>query len=107
MLLNIVVFVSLSVFVGLQGSIPIQIRWLITTVLFILFIALVGKRVTAEKKNGRLEGGRYEGIMIDQRYKMSLSRLQIVMWSILVLGTLTIVGLDRCIPVILGEKAIL
>jgi len=51
-------------------------NWLLNLVLFAAFIIFIGKGIT----------GRWSGLLIDDRYKMSLSRLQTIAWTVLVLS---------------------
>lgn len=50
--------------------------WAINAVLLIAFVLVLGHGMT----------GRWSGILIDERNKMSLSRLQLVIWTILILS---------------------
>jgi uncharacterized BrkB/YihY/UPF0761 family membrane protein len=50
--------------------------WLINLVLFLVFIIVIGNGVT----------GRLSGLLIDDGYKMSLSRMQTIAWTVLVLS---------------------
>src|SRR5260221_3374225 len=57
------------------------LTWLIIVGLFLAFLFIVGHGIT----------GRLQGLLIDERNKMSLSRLQMVLWTIVILsGLLTI-----------------
>src|SRR2546423_884710 len=59
----------------LPSSLRLQ-NWLINLVLFLLFIIILGNGIT----------GRWEGLLIDDRKKMSLSRLQTIAWTVLILS---------------------
>ncbi len=54
------------------------LAWLITMLLMIVCFAIIGRLPPIVD---------WRGVLIDQRNKMSLSRLQLVMWSILVIST--------------------
>lgn len=49
------------------------------------FVALLGKLIT----------GRYSGILINERNKMSLSRFQTVIWTLIVLSAFLTIALER------------
>jgi hypothetical protein len=85
-----VVFLGLLFFFGAvwAGTIAAPLRWLIIAGLIIILIMLIGLKV-----NGRLDGA-----LIDPRNKISLSRLQIALWTILVLSILFTVALPRSLP---------
>jgi len=50
--------------------------WILTAVLMIFFLGVIGKAVN----------GRWTGILIDERKVMSLSRFQIVIWTVIILS---------------------
>lgn len=105
---SILVFIVLIVFIGLSSWIPIHLRWLITIALYTWFMGVVGQHVTGYEREEndrrkRFVPGRFAGILIDNRNKMSLSRLQITLWTILVFSVITVIGLDRSIPVLEGS----
>ncbi len=52
--------------------------WIITLVLLLIFMVIAGDGIT----------GRWDGVLIDQRNKMSLSRLQLVLWTALIVSAL-------------------
>ena len=52
------------------------LTWLINLAIFLVFIVIIGDGIT----------GRWSGLLIDDRYKMSLSRMQTIAWTILVLS---------------------
>lgn len=71
--------IFIVVAIGLMGLRPIQSRlisWLITLGLLGLFAVVAGRGVT----------GRFLGLLVDERNKMSLSRLQMILWTLLVLS---------------------
>jgi hypothetical protein len=57
--------------------------WLIIVVLFLAFLVVVGHGIT----------GRPQGLLIDDRHKMSLSRLQMVLWTVVILSGLLAIAL--------------
>jgi hypothetical protein len=57
--------------------------WLITIVLLTLVAAIAGEGIT----------GKWYGVLIDDRNKISLSRLQMVMWTIIILSGFLTAGL--------------
>jgi hypothetical protein len=59
------------------------IVWLIMIVLFGLCFIVIGKGTT----------GLWEGLLIDSRNKMSLSRLQLVLWTVVVLSSLLTIAM--------------
>ena len=103
MFLIILSFSALIILVGLTGWISVQIRWGLIMILMVMFLAMIGKHVTGQKEGGKLTGGRWTGILIDNRFKMSLSRFQIILWSILALSAFAVIALNRTIPVLTGE----
>ncbi len=66
------------------------LAWVLTLVLMALFIAMTGKSIT----------GLWCGALIDKRNKISLSRLQMILWTIVVLSAFLTVALNR---VVMGE----
>lgn len=100
MLTATILFLVLILATGLTDFIPIHWRWLATILWFLGFLALIGKVVTQEQRDGKRSGGRWTGILIDNRFKISLSRLQIMLWTVLALSTFTVIALDRTIPLL-------
>jgi hypothetical protein len=64
---------------------PQGANWLIVMSLMIGFVALIGKLIT----------GRWSGIFINERNKMSLSRFQLVLWTLIVLSAFLTIALER------------
>jgi len=94
-LVIVIIFIALMIGVGLIGTLETVLRWLIIAGLMIAFLAVIGIQVT----------GLPAAILIDSRYnKMSLSRLQITLWTILVLSAYFTIALDRNIPGLLDPK---
>ena len=59
--------------------------WLIIVGLFLAFLFVVGHGIT----------GRLQGLLIDERNKMSLSRLQLVLWTLVILSGLLTLALSN------------
>jgi hypothetical protein len=60
-------------------------NWALVMLFMIVFIALIGKLIM----------GRYSGVFIDERRKMSLSRFQLVIWTLIVLSAFLTIALER------------
>lgn len=103
MFIEIIGFIAIIIIVGFQGWAPVEWRWVTMMVAFTLFLGVVGKQVTHDQINGKK--GRIDGILIDNRYKMSLSRFQIILWTVLALSAFTVISLDR-VSASLNEEAI-
>lgn len=73
-----------NVFGGGPSSGPLK-AWIAMMILFLIFIVVVGHGIT----------GLWAGALIDDRNKMSLSRLQMILWSILVLAALITAALSN------------
>jgi hypothetical protein len=78
---------AITIVIGLIGYLFPPIArgwaWLGTLILLALFAAVVGHGIT----------GLWRGLLIDERNKMSLSRLQMILWTIIVLSGFLIAGL--------------
>jgi hypothetical protein len=61
------------------------LTWLIIVALFLAFLFVVGHGIT----------GRVGGLLIDERNKMSLSRLQMVLWTLVILSGLLTIALSN------------
>src|SRR5262245_16717810 len=61
------------------------LTWLIIVALFLAFLFVVGQGIT----------GRLQGLLIDERNKMSLSRLQLVLWTLVILSGLLTIALSN------------
>ncbi len=88
--LVVVVFIAGVLLFGAAWAhvIGAPLRWLIIAVLILALLILVGYRV-----NRRLDG-----VLIDSRFKITLSRLQIALWTILVLSAFMTIALPRALP---------
>jgi hypothetical protein len=94
----IATFVLIVIF-GLLGLAPLPVRWVLIMLVFIGLLMIAGWEVTTvEGKPGRLDG-----VLIDSRNKISLSRLQMVLWTVLVLSAWATFALHRVIPVAQGR----
>jgi hypothetical protein len=64
------------------------VRWLATMVIFVVLLAFAGLEIN----------GRVAGFLIDSRYKYSLSRLQITLWTIVTLSAYLTIAIPRTLP---------
>ncbi len=108
----IIAAVALIVIFGLFGRVPLGLRWLLVMATFVGLLALIGREVTGTEqavplRGGRLDvrftPGRLDGVLIDSRNKISLSRLQLVLWTVIVLSAWATFALHRVIPVVQGR----
>jgi hypothetical protein len=76
-----VVFIA----VGLWQPLPPLGNWLVMLAALIAFTILVGQAVTR----------RWQGVLIDERNTISLSRLQLLLWSVVVLSAYLAAALAR------------
>lgn len=82
------VIVILVVGAALVTSVLPVGRWLAIAVTAVAFLIALGKGLS----------GRLDGILIDSRYKMSLSRFQMTMWTVLVFSAYLTIALPRSLP---------
>jgi len=100
---------ALTVVFGLLGFIPLAVRWLLIVAVFVGLLVLIGREITGRPgeatRRGRtaFQPGRADGVLIDMRNKVSLSRLQLVMWTVIVLSAWVTLALHRVIPVLQGQ----
>ena len=100
---------ALTVAFGLLGVIPLAVRWLLIMAVFVGLLVLIGREVTGQAvespRRGRttFQPGRADGVLIDMRNKVSLSRLQLIMWTVIVLSAWVTLALHRTIPVLQGQ----
>ena len=107
----IVVAVVLTVLVGLLGFIPLVGRWLLTMAVFVGLLVMIGREVTGQtvetsrrnRAQSRFAPGRADGVLIDLRNKISLSRLQLVLWTVVVLSAWVTLALHRTLPIVAGR----
>ena len=88
MLVALVVIGGASLYSGLWRTLltlPPVVYWLAVLVVMAIFMVLVGWAIN----------GRWLGILIDPRYKLSLSRLQITLWTMLVLSAYFAIAMPR------------
>jgi len=81
----IIVYISACIAVGFLGSLPPWWRWTIFILLFLGFFMLVGWHLHR----------RLDGIFIDSRFKMSLARFQIILWTLLTFSAFFTIALER------------
>lgn len=105
--------VVLTVVIGLLGFIPLSVRWLLVMGVFVGLLVFVGRDVTGRQVESTRRGrnalrfvpGRADGVLIDLRNKISLSRLQLVLWTVVVLSAWATLALHRTIPIVQGRLA--
>jgi len=71
-------------------------NWIIVLLLMIAFVILLGKEIN----------GRYGGIFINERFRMSLSRFQLVIWTLIVLSAFITIALERVVAGVADPLAI-
>ena len=112
-MLYILAAVALTVVIGLLGFIPLALRWLLVLAVFVGLLVLIGRDVTGKmvestrrgRTTTRFAPGRVDGVLIDLRNKVSLSRLQLVLWPVVVLSAWVTLALHRTIPIVQGRLA--
>jgi hypothetical protein len=84
-----VAIAGIAILIGMLiiGATPIQSswRWVIIAILMVIFLALIGKDVNK----------RWTGILIDERKKMSLSRFQIIIWTVIIVSAFFTIAIVR------------
>ncbi|HEV8242209.1 MAG TPA: cell envelope integrity protein TolA [Thermoanaerobaculia bacterium] len=70
---------------GWTVALPRVAQWLVLILTFCAFLAVIGRQVN----------GKALGVLIDTRNKMSLSRLQITLWTMLVLSAYAMIATPR------------
>lgn len=86
--LTIVGIATLFVWMAIWLPWGLHTSWLVTMAALVVFVAIVGQGVT----------GRWAGALVDDRNRVSLSRLQMLVWTILVVsafGTIAVARLWR------------
>ncbi len=106
--LVVIATVAVILGIGLLGDIPLQWRWLGVMAVFVGFLMYLGRVVTAtpagETADGQPRPGRIDGLLIDPlTKKISLSRLQAALWTIIVLSAWATFALHRIMPVGMGR----
>ena len=108
----LIIAIVLIVFIGLLGGVALPIRWLLVMAVFVALLALVGRDITGREtevtvRHGRKEmrfvPGRPDGVLIDLRHKVSLSRLQLVLWTVVILSAWITLALHRTLPIMQGR----
>lgn len=108
----LIVSIILIVIFGLSSRLSLPLRWALVMAVFIALLMLIGRDITGNEEAVRLRSGRTEtrfapgridGVLIDARNKISLSRLQLVLWTVVVLSAWVTLGLHRVIPVLEGR----
>jgi len=85
----VIVFIALILVFGVAlVSVPRVWPWLGIAAVMGAFLIGLGQRMN----------GRPAGILIDSRYKMSLSRFQMVLWTVVVFSAYFTIALPRCLP---------
>ncbi len=105
-LVAFIIAVFVIIFVGLMGALlALQWRWLIIIVVMVVFLLYVGRVITTSEGEDvsddgqkKTTPGRFDGILIDARNRISLSRFQIVMWTVLALSAWSTLVLHRTVP---------
>jgi hypothetical protein len=98
----VIIFVVAVIIIGMIGiwplglSVPVTIRWMLILAVVIAFISLLGQQIH----------GRSDGILIDARFKISLSRFQLVLWTLMVFSAFLALALERNRLVLSGEVAL-
>jgi hypothetical protein len=64
---------------------PLGTNWLVVLVLIIVFFLATGKTIT----------GRALGILVNERKLMSLSRFQLVVWTVLIVSGFFVIAIER------------
>jgi len=84
---------------------PLQWRWIFIVIVMIGFLMIVGKWKTVrgykdDQSVKQKTAGRWDGIFIDSRNKISLSQFQIVLWTVLALSAWMTLVLHRIVPIL-------
>ncbi len=74
-------------------KLPTEWNWLIILVIMAVFFAILGNQI---KK-------RWTGIFIDERNQMSLSRFQLVIWTVIILSAFFAIALSRILTLPSGD----
>lgn len=95
----VVIMVVGILVIGLAGvlpngwTIPTPVRWVAIGAIIVAFMILLGRQIH----------GRLDGILIDTSYKISLSRVQLIMWTVVAFSALLAIGLERNRLVLTGQ----
>jgi hypothetical protein len=77
------------------------ICWAIAALVFVTAAGLIGKKATYLNSDGKEVKGHWLGILIDDRFRFSMTHLQVVLWTIVLLSMLTAVFVARLLA---GEQ---
>jgi len=88
--LAVIVFVAAVIFFGsvMAHALAPVWRWLAIALLMVALLVVIGLGVNR----------RPDGFLIDTRYKFSLSRLQVTLWTVLILSAYLTIALPRTLP---------
>ena len=89
----IILFIAAILIIGLLGGVPLSLRWLLVMGVMVLLLVVIGSQIA----------GRFDGVLIDPRNKISLSRLQLVLWTVVVLSAWMTLALHRVGPLLIGR----
>ena len=81
----VLLLIAAIIVIGLVGDWSPKLRWLFITAIIMGFLVLVGMKLN----------DRWDGILIDSRFKMSLSRFQIFLWTLLTFSAFFTIALER------------
>lgn len=84
-LATILIVIAIALVGWLLPVASVRVSWTLTLLLLLAFLLVAGQGIT----------GRTDGLMIDERNKMSLSRFQMVLWTVLILSAFLAVALAR------------
>lgn len=95
---------------GLMGRFELRTRWLLIMGVMLLLLVIAGLDITgseagagSKSTTARLSSGRFDGVLIDDRNKISLSRLQLLLWTVVVLSAWSSLALHRVMYVAEGR----
>lgn len=88
LILGVAVVLWSGVLTRNQPNLLLVVRWIATMLIMLVLLAFVGFDIN----------GRWAGFLIDSRYKFSLSRLQIMLWTVLALSAYLTIALTRALP---------
>jgi hypothetical protein len=85
---SVLIFIVLTVgvgFLGGFGGLSVKLRWLVIIGLMLGFLVLVGFKTN----------NRWDGVLIDSRFKMSLARFQMLLWTLMIFSAFFTFALER------------
>jgi hypothetical protein len=71
--------------------------WLLTAAACLIIAGVIGSRVEYIDPNGALARGKWWGILVDDRLRFSLTHLQVVLWTLVLLSLYGAVLLSRAL----------